>query len=245
MEVGELKIGKSLEVDVERDGMIYHHNSKIEAVVDKTIYITPIANKRGEPFIFMPDDKISVIYRLGEKLWKWKGVKAGRGVYEGDVLLAMTVRLREGESFNRREAFRVFFGSETTVRRRILDIEKVRDYRMLHPEITDLSSFQDIEECYTTLVIPVILKDVSENGIGIFSSEKIPERTELSMTIPTEFGVISVSFTIVRGYVDYDREYKYFYGCKIIKVSANINRVLINLQRRQMALSRFDKKTIN
>ena len=101
MEISEFKIGKSIEVDVEREDMIYHHKSKIEAVVDKSVFITPILNKRGDAFNFKEGDKVTFVYRLGEKLWRWTDVKAGRALYEGDSLQVLTVRVKEVESFNR------------------------------------------------------------------------------------------------------------------------------------------------
>ena len=245
MEIGEFKIGKSIEIDVERDEMIYRHKSKIEAVVDKSVYITPILNKRGDSFNFKEGDKVTFVYRLGEKLWRWTDVKAGRGLYEGDSLQVLTVKVKEGESFNRREAFRVFFGTDTKVRRHVLDMAKTREYRMTHPEIRDINDLLAIDECYSDIIIPVILKDVSINGIGIFASDKIPEQSELSIMIGTEYGIIQAVCTPVRTYVDYEAEYKYFYGCKILKVSANVSRILVALQRRQMAINRFQgsKKT--
>ena len=239
MEISEFKVGKSIEVDVERDDMIYHHKSKIEGVVDKSVYITPILNKRGDAFNFMDGDKVTFVYRMGEKLWRWNAVKAGRGLYEGDSLQVLTVSVKEGEAFNRREAFRVFFGVDTKVRRHVLDMEKTREYRLAHPEIRDINDLLAIDECYKDIVIPVTLKDVSINGVGIFSKEKIPEQSELSIMIPTEYGIIQAVCTPVRTFLDYESDYKYFYGCKILKVSANISRILVSLQRRQMAINRF------
>ena len=241
MEISEFKIGKSIEVDVEREDMIYHHKSKVEAVVDKSVYITPILNKRGDAFNFKEGDKVTFVYRLGERLWRWTDVKAGRALYEGDSLQVLTVRVKEGESFNRREAFRVFFGTNTKVRRRVLDMEKTREYRLSHPEIRNINDLLNIDECYKDVIVQVVLKDVSINGIGLFAQEKLPEQSELSIMIPTEYGIIQAVCTPVRTFVDHEAEYHYFYGCRLLKVSANISRILVSLQRRQMAINRFQK----
>ena len=242
MDVRNLKPGKSIEINIEKSETVYHYVTKIEVVDDKTVYVTVIKDKLGEPLFINGGDSTDFVYRVNDKLWKWPVAKAGRGVYQGEILQMFTVKSYEGLPYNRRESFRVFFGTEIDVRRTAVDMEKLQEYRQNHPEIKDPNDFLKVEELFKTITVQVVLKDLSETGVGLLSKVPLPERAELSLTIPTEFGLIHCVCVPVRSSVDYEKEYRHFYGCKIQTVSANISRILVSLQRRQMALNRFDKK---
>lgn len=240
MEVQDLKIGRPLEVSITRESFIYHFVSTIEEVEGRTIYVTLITGRTGSVFRFMPGDRVSIIYRLEDRLWQWKNVSGGVELLDGDRVHSFTVRKSQGDPYNRREAYRVFFGEETDFRRRVPDVEKMREYRRQHPEIKDISELQNVEECYKTLVIPGLVKDVSETGVGLYSSEKIPEDCELSFVLPTRFGLLDCKCTPVRSTIDTNSMYRYFYGCRITSVSNNIVKILINLQRQQLAMLHKD-----
>lgn len=236
MEVQNLKIGRPLEISITRDNFIYHFVSTIEAVDGRTIYVTLITGRTGNAFRFYPEDRVSVIYRIEDRLWQWKNVSGGVEFLDGDRVHSFTVKLSEGKSFNRREAYRVFFGDETDLIRRVPDLTLMREYRMAHPEIRDISELQNVEECYKVLKFPGIVKDVSETGVGLYSSEKIPEESEISFVLPTKFGLLNCICVPVRSTLDLESKYRYFYGCRIVSVSNNIVKILMNLQRQQLSL---------
>lgn len=241
MEISELKPGKQVEISVERNDMIFHLVSKIEAVQDKTLYCSLIKSAMGTVFLFYPGDSVSIIYRLGDRLWKWEKTVPSEKVLEEDHLHAFTVRRAEGEPFNRRNSFRVFFGEEIDIKRTEPDIEKIKEYRHQHPEIKELGELLAVEELYRRVIVKGTLKDLSETGVGIYSSEKLPMNAELSLMVPTEFGLITLTCVPVRAYLDDNSHHRYFYGCNISTVSNNISRILISVQRRAAAYKRFER----
>ena len=236
MEVRNLAVGRHLEIKVIRGDRIFHLGSTIEAIRDSVIYTTLIVDRYEEVFLFRQDDDISIIYRMGDRLWQWTKVRATIGLLDGDRVHAFVVPEQEGTPFNRRKMYRVFLGEDVDIRREVPDLAAIREYRAAHPEIKDLSQLQYVPECYKTVVIPGIVKDLSETGIGLFSYEKIPENSTLYLSIPTEFGKIECMCTPVRFQVEPDSRYRYFYGCHIVSVGNNIARVLNLLQRKQLGM---------
>jgi len=242
MDVSNLRPGKQIEITVERDKYIYHLSSTVEAIEDNHVIVTLIAGRGGTVFRFYPEDTITLIYRIEERLWQWKKVRAGIERLDGEMVHCFTVRDTKGESFNRRETYRVFIGEEVDVRRRIPDFDRMKEYRLAHPEIKDISALMMVAECYKTQVIPGIVKDLSETGVGLYSQEKLPDDAELHIMLPTEYGLVNCVCTPVRHAIEENSRYRYFYGCRVLTIGNNITKILNNIQRKQLGRSHKDIK---
>lgn len=234
MDVKMLRLGSQLEIKVSRNQSIYHMTTKIEAVREMTIFVTLVVGRSGEPFHFQPTDEVEVIYREGERLWKWNVAQADFAKLDNDLVHAVLLQTEEGTPYNRREVFRVFLGEYIEINRRVPDMAAIREYRMSHPEIRDINQLLDVEECYKTITVPGIIKDLSETGVGLYSSEKFPADSELYIMLTTPYGVLNCMCTPVRSEIDEISQYRYFYGCKIMSVGNNITQILNKLQRQKL-----------
>ena len=238
MEVKNLELGKKLEITVEREGRLFHLSSDVIAVKNNIICVSLILGQYGEPFRFRPGDKVQVTYRNDERLWRWKNVRPGLARLEGERVHVLVVQDVKGESFNRREVYRVVIGEEAMIERKVPDFAGIRKYRQAHPAIRDISQLADVESCYKTIRIPGVVKDISETGIGLYSQEKLPEDAQLSVALNTPCGDITCFCIPVRSSIEESGHYKYFYGCRITSVGSDIAKIVNALQRRQLSLQK-------
>lgn len=246
MDIQALKVGRPLNITVSRAEFTYHLVSTVEAVEGRMVCVTLITGKSGGAFHFYPEDKVSIIYRNEDRLWQWTQVTGGIAKLDGDVVHTLTAKNFDGESYNRRESYRVYIGEETEFKRRVLNMDKAKEYRMKHPEdkVKDLKELRGILECCDEMSGTCLVKDLSETGVGLYCQEKLPADAELRMMVRTQFGVVELHCTPVRSDTDPNSGFRYFYGCRIGYVSNNIVKVLFNLQRVQLSKMRNRNREI-
>lgn len=218
MQIKEMQLGKTVEIHVDREGYHYRFVSKVEAVTSNSVAVSRIAAK-NRSFHFEDEDVIVLIYRSGERMWKWEYVKGGLAMLDGIAVHTFTSQA-EGTIYNRRESFRVPIGERCPMRRIVK--EEGENGEIIENEI----GFE------------ALVADLSVTGAGLYTNETLELKTEIVFDIPTRDGVLKCRGTIIRSSEVYDKPYRHFYGCTFTVVKRGLERYLVERQRKMLQRQR-------
>lgn len=235
MQLQELKVGKSIEVYVTRDGYRYHLVSKVEGTEAGKVYVSLIA-AGSRLFAFKPSDKVELVYKEKERIWKWTNVKPRYTTFDGYQVHCFESP-KGGESFNRRDTFRVQImkAMEVTRYSPMETAEKkpnMNDFNM-DAEAKDLI-VQGIEKS----IVNVVVKDISESGIGFYSPSNMKEGDKIRIRFMSDFGMMMCEGTIIRAVNANWNRYRVFYGCIFDKTDKNLSKYIYAQQRLQLKRER-------
>ncbi len=224
MRLGELKLGKSIEIYVTRDKYRLRLISKIEDVAFDHIAVTLITGS-GRAFQFQENDKIEFIYKDEQRLWRWSRLT---GTIEklDDSFVHCFYGPIEGESFNRRNAFRVYLGDEI----RFCWIKKGKGELLLSHK----DDLNQVTDPLLTKNAHGLVKDLSETGAGIYTNERLELQDMVSFELITPFGTIHCVGRVVRMTDDSEGNYRRFAGISFVEVSNIISKYIFAVQRIQL-----------
>lgn len=214
MRLEKMKLGKPLEIFVNRDGYRYRLVSKVEDVSPGRVCITLIESK-SRVFYFHDTDEIEFIYRDAERMWKWSNVKGGITELDGYRLHCFYTD-KEGTTYNRRTAYRVFVGEE-------LPMSFCVEEQSEEPKIKRFKGF---------------LKDLSETGVGLFSNEIISLNQDVYFQLPSIYGKLDCIAETVRTLEERQGPYRYYYGCSLTQSDQRLGKYIFYLQRQQLLNAR-------
>lgn len=227
MRLKELKLGKSIELYVTRDKYKLRLVSKIEDVASDHIAITAIRG-HGRIFQFVETDQIEFIYKDEQRLWRFVKLKAVPEQLDGEIVHCLYGN-SEGESFNRRNAYRVYLGEEIR-----FDYVKAGHEAVLY----DKEEFEEEKHPYLFRRNDGIVKDLSETGAGIYSNEILEKHDVLSFSLLTNLGRIDCKGEVVRTCKESHGMYRNYYGVSFTQVSNSIAKYIFVLQRQQLQKAR-------
>lgn len=228
MHMEDMKPGKPLELYVNREGYKYRLLSKVEASEIGKVYISLIASGT-RVFRFLNTDQVELIYKDGERMWKWGNVEGSVELLDGEKVHCLK-SFKEGESYNRRDAFRVHLGIELAV---IKLLPKTKEEK--ENDIIDENSE------YKEVRIPCVIKDLSETGVGIYTNDKMDIDTMLEVQLPSKDGVMKMRGNVVRKESGDFGKYREFYGCNFQQVDRRLGKYLFMLQREQLKKERGER----
>lgn len=211
MLIKEMILGRKLEILVDRDGYTYRLVSKVEGTVEGSVAVSAIVAK-GRMFRFEDTDDVTIIYRGGERMWRWNHVKTGLARLEGETVHTFSSR-EPGEIYNRRESFRVPIG------------ESLLMYRV------EYEKTEDGEEVEKTYPFEGLLADLSVNGAGVYTNEDLEDDVIIGFDMPTHMGIMSCRGRIIRRADVFDKPFRNFYGCEFVKIKKELERYLFERQR--------------
>ena len=223
MRFKQVKLGSSVEITLERDGYKLRLISKVEDAKEDHIAVTLIVGN-GKKFVFKDTDEIELIYKEKERLWRWTGVKGKTQVLDGVQVHAFYADT-EGESYNRRNAFRIYVGEEVAFR-------YVRNVEEDGSEQGEAAETRQVREG------SCIIKDLSEGGAGILTKDALQKSDAVSFALETEYGVIGCIGMVVREAKEQESPYRNFYGIQFTKVSSAITKYIYAQQRIQLKKTR-------
>lgn len=226
MQIKEMVLGKKLEILVDRDGYTYRLVSKVEGTAEGAVAVSAIVAK-GRMFHFEETDDVTIIYRGGERMWKWEHVKTGVARLEGETVHTFSSK-EPGQIYNRRESFRVPIG-ESLLMYRVVTEKKVED--------------GEVKEEEKTIPFEGLLADLSVNGAGIYTDEVMEEDVIVGFDMPTHLGIMSCRGKIVRRTDVLDKPFRNFYGCEFIKIKKELERYLFERQRLMLQKQRGGENT--
>lgn len=238
----KIPLGKTLEIYVDREEYRYRLVSKVEDTNAQRVCVTAIASN-GRFFRFQEGDRIRLVYRDQEVIWEWDKVKAGLAKLDDTPIHYFQI-VDKGRTFNRRNAYRVKLLEEIT-----LEYYRISGKQGKFAEIP--MSPMDIEKIENKQVITVdklpvsfkvkgMLKDVSENGIGIYTDEEFAIGDGMFFDIPSHYGNLSVKGEVIRKMeISSARSrFQYYYGCVLTQSDRKLLRFIFDIQRERLRKQR-------
>lgn len=229
MYLANMKVGKSIEINVTREEESFRLVSKIEEVFKDKIYITLIRGNK-KPFQFLPDDKIEFIYRDQTRIYLFREVK-GTFAKLDDMYVHCLFCDQKGEAYNRRNAFRVYMGEAVKA-----DIAKRGHEEFLHDKEID-----EEKKKFLLYNQSVLIKDLSETGTAIYCNENLQDGDYIEFQLKTELGSIHVRGEIVRKQDESQGIYRQLYGINFVQKTNNLTKFIFARQRKLLQYSR-DKR---
>ena len=258
-----IALGKTMEIYVDRDGYRYRLVSKVEKTGVKKICLTAIM-AGGRAFKFRPEDKIRLVYRSEDQMWEWLNVKAGLAKLDDEPVHYFEI-VNKGQSFNRRQAYRVNIDADVEIgfyqvpgnRQRLSYVPLVKEeYEAfvdgngveLDREEDDRSGKVFIEK--RLRMVPMkeaeerkirgFVHDISETGMGFYSNELLEIENSFYTRIPSDYGPLQARCSIVRvdDHPKGNRRFRYYYGCIYEESDQKLIRYIYDVQRRQIQKQR-------
>ena len=231
-----IPLGKTLEIFVDREEYRYRFVSKVEDTNEHRICVTAITSNHGRFFMFFPEDRVSIIYRDEDSMWEWNHVKPGLAKLDGYPVHFFQI-VDKGSSFNRRNAYRVKLLEEVYISfyRAPGKLRRYAEVPMLPQDIKMTQEEQKawLQRAEEPIAVKAMIKDVSENGAGIYSDEEFEIDDEIFFDIPSSYGNLSVKAVVVRKMKmqSIDSRYDFYYGCMLTKTDRRMLRYIFELQR--------------
>lgn len=258
-----IALGKTLEVYVDRDGYRYRLVSKVEKTGVKRVCLTAIM-AGGRAFKFRPEDKIRLVYRSEDQMWEWLNVKAGLGKLDDEPVHYFEI-VNKGQSFNRRQAYRVAIDADVEIsyyqvpgnRQRLSYAPLVKEEYEALVDVNgvELESEEDSRSGKIFIekrlrMVPMkeavekkvrgFVHDISETGMGFYSNELLEKDNSFYTKIPSDYGPLLVRCVVVRvdDQVKGNRKYRYYYGCIYEESDQKLIRYIYDVQRKQIQKQR-------
>lgn len=184
MHIDEIPNESSMELEVRYINHTLSFNSEIMFIINKSILISPI--KVDEQTVGFNDNcRINLIVKIEGKVYLWDNVTIKLVKYNGVIYHKLDVS-GEGKPYNRREAYRMYIGEDMTIY---------------------------INTASGPSAISVLIKDISETGVGFISKEDFDVERTIRLKLRDNNYLISLSGIIVRkeflSHLD-----SFLYGCK-------------------------------
>lgn len=223
MTAADLRVGQSVEIQLEREGYIYHLLSKVHEAVRNKVYILPIT-AGAKTFRFEPDDEIKLICRTRERLLAWSNVRGGTEFLEGEKFHVLYAD-GEAESYNRRNSYRVPYGkAHDCIHRRYEKVETAGMMKdVLHQRFR------------------AIVKDISESGVALIAIQTLEKGDFVEFALEDEGIQMECEARVVRSMPVEGSERKKLYGCVLTKVSREFTKFVLETQRKQLQNLRSGK----
>lgn len=233
MRLENLRVGKSIDIFVEREGYRYRLGSKIEGCDSGKIYISLITSG-NRIFQFMDSDNIQIIYRDGGRMWQWDKVKGMVALYDKTKVHCLTSG-ENATSFNRRGAYRVDMAEEIIIYR---FQESGQEAAKDENGQTEIDEYGNEKGSVTVEEMEGCLKDLSESGAGFYTNGLLKEGDTVGFPLYTDFGIMYFKGTIVRHTENRTGKYMEFYGCCFERSHHNLARYLFSIQRERLRRQR-------
>lgn len=258
-----IALGKTLEVYVDRDGYRYRLVSKVEKTGVKRVCLTAIM-AGGRAFKFRPEDNIRLVYRSEDQMWEWLNVKAGLGKLDDEPVHYFEI-VNKGQSFNRRQAYRVTIDADVDIvfyqvpgnRQRLSYVPLVKEEYEALVDVNGVELEREEDSRSGKIFIEKRLRmvpmkeavekkvrgfvhDISETGMGVYSNELLEKDNSFYTRIPSDYGPLLVRCVVVRvdDQVKGNRKYRYYYGCIYEESDQKLIRYIYDIQRKQIQKQR-------
>lgn len=204
MLISEIPVGANIEIEVRYSGRSMSFNSEVLFLHNDSIFINPIiVNERTIGF----NDKcrINLIVKIEGKVFLWENVEIKLVRYDGNIYLRISIQ-GEGKPYNRREAYRMYIGEDMPVY---------------------------INTATGPYLINVLVKDISETGVGFITNEDLDIDRMIRLKIKDFNNIIALTGVIVR------KEYlphldSYLYGCKFNEKNDKLGKFIARKQGEQL-----------
>lgn len=204
MNVEEMLKGAVIELEVKCNGKAINFQSKIAFIAGNTVLIDGIQVDQ-QTIGFNDTCSINFLYKENGKVYVWSDITAILVKYRGNIYHKIDL-YGSGKSYNRREAYRLYLGENM-----FIYINTVKGQ-------TSLS---------------VLIKDISETGVGFITKEELDVNRTFRLQIKDSSSLISLSGRIVRK-VKLDQLDSFLYGGKFIEKTPGLSKFIARRQGEQL-----------
>lgn len=200
MQIDEIAVGGSIEIEVVLTGKAINFKSEVVFIKQYSILINSI--KFNDQTVGFSDKyKINFLYKHEGKLYKWENVSIKLVRFDGGIYHKIDLA-GEGRPYNRREYFRLYIGEEMPVY---------------------------INTANGATALSVLVKDISESGVGFITKEDIDVDRTIRLKLKSENSVISLAGVIVRK--EFLENIKAnLYGCKFYEKNNALGKYIAKRQ---------------
>lgn len=202
MTAADLEISHSVELEIMINGKRTTLLTAVEQVSDYTVFLTPI-RMNGKIVGFPEHCDVSLLYCEDDHVYSWPNITV-KAVRYGKKVYHCTSLIGDALTVNRRGSYRVYVGTEMP--------------------ITTFTSEGPKN-------IRVLIKDISETGLGFFSTEEFAVGRTIRLNILLKNNKeLRLGAQIVRIQEDENRS-DFLYGCKFLEKSPLLAGYLMHLQQ--------------
>lgn len=200
MHIDEIPIGSGVELDVRYTGRTMSFNSELMLIINKSILISPIIINE-QTIGFNDNCRVNLIIKIEDKVYLWDNVTVKLVKYEGVIYHKIDI-LEDGKPYNRREAYRMYIGEDMLIY---------------------------VNTANGPLAITVLVKDLSETGVGFISKEDLDIDRTIRLKLKDYNSIISLSGIIIR------KEFlihldSFLYGCKFNEKNNRLGKYIARKQ---------------
>ena len=207
--ISDIKTDDAVEIEILYKGKRKTFPSVVKAFVDDAVLIAPIMS--GAKAIGFPEElkmRFSVVVKGSPFVWNDPKVRLVK--YAGNMYHMVSLP-GEGNYVNRRQAYRQYVGEEMPI------------------TLTRHDGGKD--------VMTVLVKDLSETGVGIVSDVMMDVDDSIRLRISDEGFLMSINAVIVRIQEDKDKRDR-IYGCQFTEKIPKLSQYIMQIQRDRLKASR-------
>lgn len=207
--VDSIQTDDAVEIEILYNGKRKNFSSVVKDFIDDAVLITPIMV--GNKAVGFPEElktRFSVVVKGIPFVWNDPKIRLVK--YAGKMYHMVSIP-GEGNYVNRRQAYRQYVGEEMPIT--LFRQDGARD------------------------VLTVLVKDLSETGVGIVSDVIMDVEDSIRLRISDEGFLMSVNAVIVRIQEDKDKRDR-IYGCQFTEKIPKLSQYIMQLQRDRLRASR-------
>ncbi|MCQ2507050.1 MAG: PilZ domain-containing protein [Lachnospiraceae bacterium] len=218
--------GNKVILFITRNGKRYQITSKIvDSERKKKVYIILIA-QGSQAFHFLPTDKVEVIYTYKTRMWLFQNVIGNVEFVNNQMVHSLTFPTPP-KIYNRRQVFRVPLSLELMLHRYV-QRENAQFYALIGEPSTVVKKFLGV------------VKDISENGVGILAHEDLDIGETVGFVIPNRGNDLDIKFEIIRKGANTEGRFKRAYGGIITESNYEDLKKFVLEEQRRIASQRKD-----
>ncbi len=207
--VNDIQTNDAVAIEILYNGKRKSFPSVVREFVDDAVLIDPIMV--GTKAVGFPDElktRFSIVIKGTPFVWNDPKIRLVK--YAGKMYHMVSIP-GEGNYVNRRQAYRQYVGEEMPI------------------TLTRQDGERD--------VLTVLVKDLSETGVGIVSDVKMDVEDSIRLRISDEGFLMSINAVIVRIQEDKDKRDR-IYGCQFTEKIPKLSQYIMQIQRDRLRASR-------
>lgn len=207
--INDIKTDDVVEIEILYKGKRRTFPSVAKEFVDDAVLIAPIMS--GNKAVGFPEElktRFSVVVKGTPFVWNDPKIRLVK--YAGNMYHMVSLP-GEGNYVNRRQAYRQYVGEEMPI------------------TLTRQDGARD--------VMTVLVKDLSETGVGIVSDAMMELDDSIRLRISDEGFLMSINAVIVRIQEDKDKRDR-VYGCQFTEKIPKLSQYIMQIQRNRLKASR-------
>lgn len=207
--INDIKTDDAVEIEILYKGKRKTFPSVAKEFVDDAVLIAPIMS--GNKAVGFPEElktRFSVVVKGTPFVWNDPKIRLVK--YAGNMYHMVSLP-GEGNYVNRRQAYRQYVGEEMPI------------------TLTRQDGARD--------VMTVLVKDLSETGVGIVSDAMMELDDSIRLRISDEGFLMSINAVIVRIQEDKDKRDR-VYGCQFTEKIPKLSQYIMQIQRNRLKASR-------